>query len=86
MNESSITVVVPVWNGRRWIAPLLATLRGQTLAPAQILVVDNGSTDGAAEEAARGGARVLAMGHNRLEGTGQELLASEEVGKLYLGA
>jgi GT2 family glycosyltransferase len=64
MNESSITVVVPVWNGRRWIAPLLATLRGQTLAPAQILVVDNGSTDGAAEEAARGGARVLAMGHN----------------------
>jgi ABC-type branched-subunit amino acid transport system ATPase component len=29
---------------------------------------------------------VLAMGHNRLEGTGQELLASEEVGKLYLGA
>lgn len=29
---------------------------------------------------------VLAMGHNRLEGAGQELLASEEVGKLYLGA
>ncbi len=29
---------------------------------------------------------VLAMGHNRLEGTGQELLDSEEVGKLYLGA
>jgi ABC-type branched-subunit amino acid transport system ATPase component len=29
---------------------------------------------------------VLAMGHNRLEGTGQELLASEEVGRLYLGA
>lgn len=29
---------------------------------------------------------VLAMGYNRLEGTGQELLASEEVGRLYLGA
>ena len=29
---------------------------------------------------------VLAMGLNRLEGTGQDLLASEEVGKLYLGA
>jgi GT2 family glycosyltransferase len=64
MNESAITVVVPVWNGRRLIAPLLATLRGQTLAPTHILVVDNGSTDGAAEEAARGGARVLPMGHN----------------------
>ena len=31
-------------------------------------------------------AYVLASGHNRLEGTGPELLASEEVGKLYLGA
>jgi ABC-type branched-subunit amino acid transport system ATPase component len=31
-------------------------------------------------------AYVLAMGHNRLEGTGAELLTSEEVGKLYLGA
>ncbi len=29
---------------------------------------------------------VLAMGRNRLEGTGESLLASEEVGKLYLGA
>jgi ABC-type branched-subunit amino acid transport system ATPase component len=31
-------------------------------------------------------AYVLAGGHNRLEGAGQELLASEEVGRLYLGA
>ena len=31
-------------------------------------------------------AYVLASGYNRLEGTGPELLASEEVGKLYLGA
>jgi ABC-type branched-subunit amino acid transport system ATPase component len=29
---------------------------------------------------------VLAMGQNRLEGTGKELLANDEVGKLYLGA
>ena len=28
---------------------------------------------------------VLAMGQNRLEGSGQSLLESEEVGKLYLG-
>jgi ABC-type branched-subunit amino acid transport system ATPase component len=31
-------------------------------------------------------AYVLAGGYNRLEGTGPQLLASEEVGKLYLGA
>jgi ABC-type branched-subunit amino acid transport system ATPase component len=29
---------------------------------------------------------VLAMGQNRLEGSGEELLANDEVGKLYLGA
>jgi len=29
---------------------------------------------------------VLAMGQNRLEGPGDELLANEQVGKLYLGA
>jgi len=29
---------------------------------------------------------VMANGHNRLDGPGQELLNSEEVGKLYLGA
>jgi branched-chain amino acid transport system ATP-binding protein/neutral amino acid transport system ATP-binding protein len=28
---------------------------------------------------------VLAMGQNRLEGSGESLLESEEVGRLYLG-
>jgi hypothetical protein len=36
---------VPCWNGRQWLPGLLGSLRNQTLAPAEIIVVDNGSAD-----------------------------------------
>jgi GT2 family glycosyltransferase len=60
----SITAIVPVWNGRDLLARLLDSLAAQTLAPAELLVVDNGSTDGAGEMARSSGARVIAMGRN----------------------
>jgi GT2 family glycosyltransferase len=41
-----VTVVIPCWNGRRWLPGLLGSLRTQTLAPIQTVVVDNGSSDG----------------------------------------
>jgi GT2 family glycosyltransferase len=41
-----ITAVIPCWNGQRWLQGLLASLAGQTLLATEILVVDNGSTDG----------------------------------------
>ena len=60
------TVVVPVWNGRRWLPGLLASLRAQTLAPDEIVAVDNGSTDGSREWLAAEApeVRVLALGTN----------------------
>jgi GT2 family glycosyltransferase len=42
------TVVVPVRNGRRWLPGLLASLRAQTVAPLEVVAVDDGSTDGSA--------------------------------------
>jgi GT2 family glycosyltransferase len=59
-----ITIVVPVWNGRALVEALIASLRAQTHPIAEILVVDNGSTDGSAEAAERAGARVVRMGSN----------------------
>lgn len=41
-----VSVVIPNWNGRRWLAECLGSLAVQTLHPAEIIVVDNGSTDG----------------------------------------
>src|SRR4051794_8543675 len=61
-----VTVVVPAWNGERWLPGLFASLRAQTQAPAEVIVVDNGSSDGTLAWLAREApeARVLAQGRN----------------------
>jgi GT2 family glycosyltransferase len=59
------SVVVPNFNGRRWLAGCLDSLEAQTLAPAEVVVVDNGSSDGSAALAAqRPGVRVVELGRN----------------------
>src|SRR5262245_2449006 len=60
----SISAIVPVWNGREDLARLLASLAPQTRPATELLIVDNGSTDGTPEFAASHGARVFRMGHN----------------------
>ncbi len=62
--EVSVSVIIPVWNGRALLETLLSSLRAQTHQAAEVLVIDNGSTDGAPELAARWGATVIRMGHN----------------------
>ena len=59
-----ISAVVPVWNGRALLERLLATLAAQTCPAGELLVVDNGSEDGAPELARSAGARVIPMGRN----------------------
>ena len=59
-----ISAIVPVWNGRDLLARLLDSLDAQTLRAAELLIVDNGSTDGAADVARAHGARVISMGRN----------------------
>src|ERR1051326_1301122 len=60
----SISAIVPVWNGRADLQRLLASLAAQTEPVTELLVVDNGSTDGAPDLARENGARVLLMGRN----------------------
>jgi GT2 family glycosyltransferase len=58
-------IVVPNWNGRRWLPGLLASLDAQTTAPDEVVVVDNGSEDGSVEWLRfRGGVRVVELGRN----------------------
>jgi GT2 family glycosyltransferase len=42
-------VVIPNWNGAEWLPGCLDSLATQTLAPPEVVVVDNGSTDGSLE-------------------------------------
>ena len=45
----AVTVYIPCYNGSRYLRRSLPALFAQTLPPAEILVVDDGSTDGSAE-------------------------------------
>jgi glycosyltransferase involved in cell wall biosynthesis len=58
-------VIVPAYQRSAVISRAIASARAQTRPPAEILVVDDGSSDGTAEAAARLGARVVRHGTNR---------------------
>ena len=50
MNASpTISIIVPVYNGERYIGDCLQALFNQTCPPHEILVIDDGSTDLTAE-------------------------------------
>jgi GT2 family glycosyltransferase len=61
------SVVVPNLNGERFLQPCLAALAQQTLPPAQVIVIDNGSTDGSVDLVRRRfpEARLLTFSENR---------------------
>ena len=61
---SAPAVVIPNWNGREWLAPCLDSIEGQTLAAAEVIVVDNGSSDGSLELLAERGVRTIELGRN----------------------
>ena len=61
-----VSVVIPTWNGRRWLPGCLGSLAVQTRPPAAVIVVDNGSVDGSLDylRAEHPEVRVLALGAN----------------------
>ena len=60
------SIIIPNWNGREWLDRCLRSLLAQTLQPVEIVVVDNGSTDGSVDWLRRAfpGVRVLAQPEN----------------------
>lgn len=60
----TISVVIPVYNGARTLDSVLAALSKAEPAPDEILVVDDGSTDGTGELAALAGRRVIRQEQN----------------------
>ncbi|HEY4364309.1 MAG TPA: glycosyltransferase family 2 protein [Bryobacteraceae bacterium] len=59
-----IAAVIPSWNRRDLLRTLLENLKAQTKTFDEVIVVDNGSTDGSAEVAESMGARVVRLPEN----------------------
>jgi glycosyltransferase involved in cell wall biosynthesis len=59
LSAASYTAYVPVFNQAATLAQTLASLRTQTVPPAELLVIDDGSTDDSARVATAAGVTVL---------------------------
>ncbi len=62
-----VSVIIPHWNAAHHLPTCLNSLRSQTYPRVEVIVADNGSTDGSLELLARdyAWARVLPLGENR---------------------
>ena len=56
--EPSISAVIAAYQAEEWIAQTLESILGQTRPPEEIVVVDDGSTDGTARELERFAGRI----------------------------
>jgi len=58
MKHDLISCIVPVFNGERYLGETLDSILAQTYQPLELIVVDDGSTDGTATVAASYGKRI----------------------------
>ena len=65
-----VSVIIPTWNEARCLPTLLASLRGQTVPPHEVLIADSGSTDGT-QELARSAGTIVLEGDRRGPGEGR---------------
>jgi glycosyltransferase involved in cell wall biosynthesis len=67
------SVVIPARDAARTLGRVLTSLAAQEPAPAEVIVVDDGSGDGTAKVASEHGARVLSTGGGRFAGGARNL-------------
>jgi poly-beta-1,6-N-acetyl-D-glucosamine synthase len=77
--EKRLTAIVPAYNEAETVAETVRSLREQTLAPAEIVVVDDCSTDATAEIARAAGATVIRPPANTGSKAGAQTFALNEV-------
>jgi glycosyltransferase involved in cell wall biosynthesis len=63
VRNPSISVVIPVYNGERYLGETLSGLLAEAYEPLEAIVVDDGSTDGSPAVAASLGVAVVSVAH-----------------------
>ena len=63
-NACEISIIIPVFNEAGKLPDLLNNIRALQLANSEIIVIDDGSTDGSADAAMTGGANVIRHPYN----------------------
>src|SRR5258706_369412 len=63
-NPPEISIVIPVFNEAKSLGQVLGKIRALELPPTEIIVVDDGSTDGSADVAMNAGANVVRHPYN----------------------
>jgi glycosyltransferase involved in cell wall biosynthesis len=86
VSAPSVTVVVPAYNAEAFIADSLESVLGQTRPPDELIVVDDGSTDGTLDVVGRFGAAVRVIqqanqGHPGAYNTGFRAATSDYVAR-----
>ena len=61
MNAVTVSVIIPAFNSRRWIREALDSALNQTSVPIEVIVVDDGSTDGTSDVLAEYGSRIIVL-------------------------
>jgi GT2 family glycosyltransferase len=81
-----VSIVIVNWNGARWLPGCLDALGRQTRPADEIVVVDNGSTDGsrALVEARYPGVRLVPLGRNTGFAAGNNLGLARARGRAFL--
>jgi len=60
-NTGTVSVIVPVYNGEATIRGAVERILGQTVIPEEVIVVDDGSTDGTSAALASFGSRIRVL-------------------------
>ncbi len=94
MTAPLVSCIVPVWNGQRYLAEALDSVLRQTYRPLDVVVVNDGSSDGTRDVIAAFGARVrcveqphagLAAARNRgIAAAGGDLIAFLDADDVWL--
>ena len=62
MSTPTVSCVIPVWNGARYLAETIDSVLAQTVPPFEVIVVDDGSTDETPAVIASYGRRIVPLG------------------------